>query len=46
MKIMPVEAISFRTGLVLPAAIADFDTYIDELPLRLQMFWRVMPCQG
>ncbi|WP_414587749.1 hypothetical protein [Scytonema sp. PCC 10023] len=39
---MSVKAISLRTGLLLPAAIADFDTYIDELPLRLQMFRRVM----
>ncbi|WP_265582985.1 hypothetical protein [Nostoc edaphicum] len=43
---MPVAAISLPTGLELPAAIADFDTYIDELPrCSIQMFWRIMPCQ-
>lgn len=43
---MPVEAISLRTGLELPAAIADFDTYIDELPRCSKCFGELCLAKG
>ncbi|MHC5717694.1 MAG: energy-coupling factor ABC transporter permease, partial [Nostoc sp.] len=43
---MPVAAISLRTGLELPAAIADFDTYIDELPRCSKCFGELCLAKG
>ncbi len=43
---MPVQAISLRTGFSLPAAIADFDTYIDELPRCSKCFGELCLAKG
>ena len=43
---MPVKAISLRTGLSLAAAIANFDTYIDELPRCSKCFGELCLAKG